>query len=162
MLIGIDPGVSGAVGVLHDDGTFVQVIDIPSRTVPGAGRIRREIHAQKLDLIMENILRSQDDTPFRVCIEKSFGGKDMFAQSVMSLGESLGIIRGIVEPMFGDVVTYVAPVKWKKAYRIGKDKHASLDMARRLFPKAPLALQKFHNRGEALLIARWMFEFGSR
>lgn len=160
MLIGIDPGVSGAIGVLRDDGKFVDVIDIPSRTVPGSGRIRREIHAQQLYKIMEYIHQQHHDKQWRICIEKSFGGKAMFAQAVMSLGESLGIIRGIVEPIFGtEAIFYVAPARWKKAYRLGKDKNASLDLARSRFPEAPLNLKKHHNRSEALLLALWLRDF---
>ena len=160
MLIGIDPGVNGAVGILRDDGIFMEVHDIPNRPVPGSGRIRREIDVFMLDQIMEDIRQRHDGKKWRLCIEKSFGGKSMFAQAVMSLGESLGIIRGIVEPLFGtEAVFYVAPARWKKAYRLGRDKNASLDLARTRFPEAPLNLKKHHNRCEALLLALFLRDF---
>ena len=104
------------------------------------------------------LLRFTQNTGENAGIQPDSGGR----LEHPSLGESLGIIRGIVEPLFGfEAVFYVAPARWKKAYRLGKDKNASLDLARSRFPQAPLTLKKHHNRAESLLLASWLHDFGT-
>jgi crossover junction endodeoxyribonuclease RuvC len=51
--------------------------------------------------------------------------------------------------------TMVTPQKWKKAMGLSKDKNLSLDMARELWPEAPLKRKKDNGRAEALLIAEF-------
>lgn len=48
------------------------------------------------------------------------------------------------------------PITWKRAMGLGgKDKKASLQMARSLWPRAPLTRAGDHNRAEALLLAEY-------
>jgi hypothetical protein len=55
----------------------------------------------------------------------------------------------------GFSVTEVYPHVWKKKAKLsGKTKRASLQTARKLFPKAELHLMKHEGRAEALMIAR--------
>jgi hypothetical protein len=49
----------------------------------------------------------------------------------------------------------LSPQKWKKHFNLTADKNEALDLAKQLFPKAPLKLKKDINRAEALLIARY-------
>jgi len=50
----------------------------------------------------------------------------------------------------------VRPQKWKKDMGLTSDKAESLDMARELWPAAPLTRKKDNGRAEALLIAEWL------
>jgi crossover junction endodeoxyribonuclease RuvC len=46
---------------------------------------------------------------------------------------------------------------WKKHHGlIGTEKAASLELARSLWPEAPLKLKKDHNKADALLMALWL------
>jgi hypothetical protein len=45
---------------------------------------------------------------------------------------------------------------WKKALALDSDKQKSLDLARKLWPDAPLKRQKDNGRAEALLMAYWL------
>ena len=50
----------------------------------------------------------------------------------------------------------VTPQAWKKSLKLTSDKQQSLDMARQLWPTAPLDRQKDNGRAEALLLAEWL------
>jgi crossover junction endodeoxyribonuclease RuvC len=50
----------------------------------------------------------------------------------------------------------VTPQTWKKALKLSSDKQQSLDLARELWPSAPLARKKDNGRAEALLLAEWL------
>jgi hypothetical protein len=165
MLIGADPGVGGAIAILFDDGRYADVIDMPLREMKGATKKWHEVDVIALDQAVETWRTVYQDERYRLAIESQFvmrqpeqgGTANPFA--IMRLGESRGMIRGVLEPKFGQA-TMISPSAWKRRLNVPKDKKASLDIARRIFPQAPLTLQKHHNRGEALLICRWLFEFG--
>ena len=121
MLIGIDPGISGAVGILCDDGTFMEVHDIPNRPVPGSGRIRREIDIFMLNRIMEDIRRRHDGKKWRICIEKSFGGKAMFAQAVMPSSVSRILSEGLLSSCAGHAAIHRRSPHWRtRSRRVSK------------------------------------------
>jgi hypothetical protein len=48
------------------------------------------------------------------------------------------------------------PAQWKAAMGLGKDKEANRAKAIGMFPKAPLARKKDHNRAEAVLLAEYL------
>jgi hypothetical protein len=58
----------------------------------------------------------------------------------------------------------VRPAQWKKEMGVAKQrgedadagKEKALELARELFPAAPLSRRKDHNRAEALLLAHWL------
>lgn len=50
----------------------------------------------------------------------------------------------------------VTPQKWKKELGLTSDKDLSLNMARELWPEAPLARKMDNGRAEALLMAEWL------
>jgi crossover junction endodeoxyribonuclease RuvC len=50
----------------------------------------------------------------------------------------------------------VTPQKWKKYMKLTSNKNDSLEMARNLWPNAPLHLKKHDGRAEALLMAEWL------
>ena len=50
----------------------------------------------------------------------------------------------------------VTPQKWKKELGLTSDKDLSLNMARELWPDAPLARKMDNGRAEALLMAEWL------
>lgn len=153
--IGIDPGLTGAMGWLNGKGEFIDVLDLPTEpNGKASGKIKRRISANLLNSIIENIRLTYDDI---LLIEEVHGMPNQNSSTVFSLGDTFGVCRAIVELL--DISHgLVSPNKWKKYFNIGKDKAKSLELARKLFPKAPLGRQKDHNRAEALLIARYAYE----
>jgi crossover junction endodeoxyribonuclease RuvC len=78
--------------------------------------------------------------------------------SVFSFGENFGIWQGILAAL-GIPFLMPRPREWQKGLVRPSDGHdtksRSLAVARRLFPDAPLAKKKDHNRADALLLAWW-------
>lgn len=157
MIIGIDPGVSGAVGILTDTGEFSSVHDLPVRAkLSGKGN---EIDAATL----ANLLREYPGAiVFAERVQamppvRGKGGKQRSAgtQSSFNFGETAGVIRGVVLTL-GLRLEYITPEVWKRRFGLtGKDKDAARTYAMDRFPEAAeyLTRKKDNGRADALLIA---------
>ena len=143
-ILGIDPGLGGALALWHPDG--VQIEDMP--TVSGTSK--RQVDESAL----ANILRCFD-------IEHAFYERvhSMPKQGVVSsfsFGVSFGVIRGALAAL-SIPRTQVEPTTWKRAMGLvaGAPKDASRHRAAELCPKSGhyLLRRKDDGRAEALLIA---------
>ena len=150
-IIGIDPGLSGAVAVLTGSDSLI-VIDMPTMTVDRNGKAKRQVSASELAFIFSNF--NSDDT--HVFVEKVSAMAGQGVTSVFSFGRSFGMIEGILAA-FRLPVTYVAPATWVKAVGRGQGKDASRARAMELFPnnQADFKLKKWDGRADAALIAYW-------
>jgi hypothetical protein len=151
--IGIDTGVTGAIGALHD-GHYRSSADMPitshnaSKWVQGA------------DLAV--LLRDCKHTyPCRVTIEATHAMPTSGTRTAHSQGMTLGSVLSILD-LLGYPYELVQPSVWKrdlgldgKGQTATERKKAALSLARREFPEAPLTREGDHNRAEALLIALW-------
>ena len=151
--IGIDPGLTGAIGVLRD-GEFYAVIDMPT-VVKGAGSVKNEVDPAGL----ANILRqyAPADEAVSVVLERVNAMPQQGSSSIFSLGDSFGCARSVVAACRFEL-TYVTPVTWKKHFKLSSDKEVGRALATRTFPDAPLYLKKHADRAEALLMAKWLYE----
>jgi crossover junction endodeoxyribonuclease RuvC len=80
------------------------------------------------------------------CPSKAFPSSFKFGVSygvALSLAQSLG------------TWSLATPRVWKQDLELTSDKNKSLDLARSLWPEAPLARKKDNGRAEALLMAEW-------
>lgn len=146
IIIGIDPGFSGAIAELTLDGKFISVVDMP--VIAGE---KKELHATAI----REILRRAS----HVFIEKA---QPMPKQGISSTSRYVGsfkLIEGICVGL-GIPRTVVLPQVWKKAMlnSMRKDKGASILRAEQLFPEADFSRKKDHGKADALLIA----EYGRR
>lgn len=145
--VGIDPGLrSGAVGAIDHNGRYIGCFDIPSDD--------KRINVCALSNGLINLIRG-DDAIFTVELVNPMPG-----QGSVSTGGFLraaGAIEAVVllkaRPTF-----FVIPRVWKKAMNLTSDKQDSLDLARILFPDAPLTRKRDNNRAEALLLAYYQRE----
>lgn len=151
--IGLDPGLTGAVGVLHD-GVYAAVEDMPT-AVKGVGSVKSEVNAAGLIALLKRHMSPSDYTS--IAIEKVGAMPGQGVSSVFSLGDSYGSARTACAAT-GAELHQVAPVTWKKHFKLSSDKELSRALAIRLFPGAPLHLKKHDGRAEALLLARWLWE----
>lgn len=150
--IGIDPGLTGAVGILQD-GHFVGVEDIPT-ILKGTGSVKQEVDpAGLIRLLRDRCL----DSDVEVALERVNAMPGQGVSSVFSLGDSFGCIRACVAAVRLPL-NYVSPVTWKKHFKLTSEKEMSRALAIRLFPEAPINLKKHSDRAEALLMARWLYE----
>lgn len=155
MIIGIDPGISGAIAAVTDHGNMVIAVhDMPVVVSAVKSRTAHEVDAAGLALI----LRSLDLAAVKsVVIERVHAMPGQGVSSMMSLGDSKGVVRGVCAAL-GLPIEYVEPQRWKKhAGLMGSDKDASRCLALQLWPSMAesLKLKKHHGRAEALLIARF-------
>ena len=151
VIIGIDPGVSGAVGVLTNSGHFVGVLDIPT-VLANKSSNRRMVSPIAFANLLREICEGRFDVPVITENVNSMPGQGV--ASMFAMGKSYGIILGVLATL-GISVHLVSPQKWKKFYALGKDKEQSRELAQRMWPDAPLDAKKDHNRAESLLLAKY-------
>ena len=153
-VIGIDPGLTGAMAVIDKSGAAV--VDMPVRArLSGKG--------QELDLLALVDLVDKwlmDDTTVyleQVSAMPGDGARKMGATSAFSFGRSTGQIEGILTAL-GATVVHVRPQAWKKRAGLsGKPKDVARTLAQNLWPSrhGELKLKKHVGRADALLIARF-------
>lgn len=151
--IGIDPGLSGAIGVLRE-GTLVAVEDMPT-VAKGSGSVKYEVDPAGLILLLRR--HAPADEPVAVVLERVNAMPGQGVSSVFSLGDSFGTARAAVAACRFEL-TYVTPVTWKKHFNLQSDKELSRALAVRSFPGAELHLKKHADRAEALLMAKWLYD----
>ncbi len=81
--------------------------------------------------------------------------------SAFNFGVGFGSVLSILQARHLSI-ELVTPVVWKRAMGLSKDKRASLDKARLLYPAADLSLAKHEGRAEALLLAHWALACSQR
>lgn len=147
--IGIDPGVSGALAVIHPDGE-VSLYDMPTALV-GKTRKRSEVVEGQLRFLL-----ALEADPGCVCfIEQVSAMPGQGVSSMFGFGVSYGIVRGVVAGL-GIRAELVTPQAWKKHFGLlGADKDAARAVASRLFPNVSLARKKDVGRADALLLAEY-------
>jgi len=147
MILGIDPGQSGAVAKLSKDYIGVEDLPIVDGVVNPAGL---------LDLL--TVIRWDYDHAY---VERAQSMPKQGVASTFKYGVGYGAILGVLAAL-QIPYTLVSPRVWKKAFHlIGKDKEASRKLAIQWYPGADLHLKKHHGKAEALLIARWGMQHGT-
>jgi len=154
-ILAIDPGLSGAVAIIRENGT-IELIDTPTTTIK-SGRKNKNIYVESL---MVDILKkcSPLDTHIGIEAQHSFPGQGV--SSMFKLGYGYGLWIGIIVAL-GFSYTIVTSQRWKKATMdgMGKEKAASCVRAQQLYPSAELFTPRgraLDGRGDALLIAVYL------
>jgi crossover junction endodeoxyribonuclease RuvC len=150
-VIGIDPGISGAISVFSRfPNTLHDVFDMPTLEVDSGKTKKRHISASGLRDILVSFPTAH------VVIEKVGAMPGQGVSSMFNFGRSAGIIEGVVAALRMPH-TYVTPATWTKAVGRAAGKDASRMRAMELFPsKADLFKRaKDDGRADAALIAYW-------
>jgi len=144
MIVGIDPGFSGAIAIIDDEGVIHELLDMPILKV---GK-RNEL----CEVEIKNLL--EEAHAEHVYIEKSQSMPGQGISSTFRYGASWGIIRGICVGL-EIPYTLVHPKTWKKAMMpdMGKEKGASILRVGQLYPELKLTRKKDHGMADALLLA---------
>lgn len=157
-VIGIDPGVTGAIAVFQD-GKFHAVHDIPFTAESKKSKKRVDVFAlfHLLKVELAYIAR-----PCAVYLEHSHAMPRQGVSSTFHYGRTTGIIEaalvGARMVNQDSPAIRIVPARWKRAMNlIGNflPKDADLKKARKLYPTAPLELKKHHNRADAILIGHY-------
>lgn len=145
LVLGVDPGLTGAWAMLDASGGLVAVEDLP---VIRDGRLAW-IDA---DALFSRLLEVRGGKTMRAVVERVHAMPRNGSQAAFSQGATLGSILAALQ-LVRARIELVPPAVWKRAAGLTSDKGLSLDRARLLFPDAPLDRKKDHGRAEALLIA---------
>ncbi len=160
MIIGVDPGLTGALSLLCPERGLLECADIP--TAPNGtstGKMLRWVDAEALQAILRDWSTKYEwaKESVHACIERPIPMPTLPAQTVASQFDTFGVIRALVGgKVKPDGMTVINPRDWKKAYGLGTDKDASRACALRLYPSAPVTRVKDHNRAESILIGHWL------
>ena len=147
-VMGIDPGVNGALGLLDTVAYTVAIMDMPLE----AG-VKGKTKVSSRGLI--EAIRAAD--PDSVFVEDVNASPQMGVTSAFSFGDGFGCTRTAVQAH--DIALWlVKPTVWKPAMRAPKDKKQATTRASQLFPSAHKVLfgprgGAFDGRGEAILLA---------
>lgn len=152
--VGIDPGLTGAAAFVDSRGTCA-IRDLPTVALSGDGLIKRRIDGGALARILRDFCPVGEPCVVAIEAVHTIGGKANNAvQTQGSLMRTLGAIEAVLEVLRLQF-TAVDPQTWKGFYGLDAEKRAAIQKALTLYPGAPLALVKDHNKAEALLIAHW-------
>ena len=151
--IGIDPGLTGAIGILSN-GLYLAVEDMPCVT-KGSGSVKREVDPAGLIMLLRR--HAPADAAVSVVLERVNAMPGQGVSSTFSLGDSFGCARSAGAACRCELA-YIGPAQWKKHFNLQRDKELSRALAVRMFPDAELHLKKHADRAEALLMARWLYE----
>jgi crossover junction endodeoxyribonuclease RuvC len=147
-VLGVDPGAGGALAMFDTDLQALVVCDMPVARVRAGKTLRRQISESWLADILKNY---QPDCAW---IERVHALPKQGVTSSFSFGVAYGLVRGVLGGL-GVPVTLVTPNEWKRAFRLGPDKHEARLIASRLFPQNAQSFIRARDdgRAEAALLA---------
>lgn len=156
MLIGIDPGIKGALAFFYDDGR-IAVLDIPVRKKASGGN---EVDPRLLQQMLRNYVPADEKGLVVMESAHAFMGSGKRVGSMASqasLAATKAVIAAVCE-LSGMDIAYVTPQAWQAFFGIRKTdredtKDQSLRIARQLYPE--LHLTKTSGRPDAVLVGRY-------
>ena len=150
IILGIDPGLSGALAFLDTRDNTIDVVDMPTVEVKRNNKLKREVSAQ---LVAAIVVKRHVEAAF---LEKVNAMAGQGVSSVFSFGRSAGIIEGVLAA-FDIPTTLVTPQAWQKAMGVRDGKDGSRERAMQLFPASAELFQrkKDDGRSDASLIAKY-------
>jgi crossover junction endodeoxyribonuclease RuvC len=148
LIAGIDVGLSGAICLLDTDGGF-QINDMPTHALSRGGKNKRELDARRLSILLSGRIG-------HAFVEQVGAMPGQGVSGVFAFGKAYGVVIGVLAA-HGVPMTFVSPVKWKKALQVPASKDGARARASQLLPQAAgeWPLVKDSGRAEAALIALW-------
>lgn len=153
IVIGIDPGQTGAIAALKNN-TVMSVHDMPvSGRLHGKGQ---QVDASELSSILLGVMAKDRDRV--VHLESVSARPGQGVSSMFRFGESVGVVLGVCGAL-QIPIKWQGPQKWKKAAGLtGKEKDAARTLAIQRHPEVSdmLTRKRDVGRADAICIA----EFG--
>ena len=156
LIIGIDPGISGAI-CFFEDGEVKEIIDMP--VMADGKKNKRQINGpQVYNEFLKRINKFQKKD-IVVVIEQVSAMPGQGVTSMFNFGQSFGVLKGICSAMQLSMF-FVRPAKWKKYFGLIKtEKDASRTKVIEIFPyiSSELSRKKDSNKADAVLIASFFY-----
>ena len=154
-VVGIDPGLSGAISILENN-KVLRIFDMPVMA-EGKKNKRQLNSAQLVNIIKENISTKEE---VAVVVEQVNAMPGQGVTSMFNFGQTFGAIKGVCAAL--DLpIFFVRPSKWKKHFDlINSSKDSSRTKVIEMYPSlsSQLAKKKDVNKSDAILIARFYYE----
>jgi len=154
-VIGIDPGLNGAIAVLQDN-KVKEIFDVP--VMPEGKKNKRQLNSAQLVKLLKDIISDNEEVV--VIVENVSAMPGQGVTSMFNFGQTFGAIKGICAAL-GLPIFFVRPAKWKKHFDlINSSKDASRTKAIEMYPSLSdqLSKKKDVNKSDAILIARFYSE----
>ena len=157
LIIGIDPGISGAI-CFFENGKILDVVEMPTMTE--GKKNKRQVNGSQVYNEISKKIKQVDKKDIKVIIEQVSAMPGQGVTSMFNFGQSFGILKGMCSAMRLPMY-FVRPVKWKKYFSlINSEKDASRTKAIEIFPyfSPNLSKKKDSNKADAILIASYYYE----
>ena len=154
IIIGIDPGLSGAIAILKND-KVIKLIEMP--VMAEGKKNKRQLNNAQLANILREIIKNHEE--ISVVVEQVNAMPGQGVTSMFNFGQTFGSIKGICATLSLPIF-FVRPSKWKKHFDLIKtSKDASRTKAIEMYPQLSNELSKKDvNKSDAILIARYFSE----
>jgi len=155
IIIGIDPGVSGAICILNN-GKIVELYEMP--TMIDGKKNKKQVNGAEITNIFQKELINETNS--KVIIEHVSAMPGQGVTSMFNFGQSFGVVKGICAALRLPIY-FVRPAKWKKYFNlINSEKDASRTKVIQIFPyiSSKISKKKDANKADAILIARFFHE----
>tara|TARA_B110000914_G_C15389182_1_gene411610 strand:- start:409 stop:903 length:495 start_codon:yes stop_codon:yes gene_type:complete len=157
LIIGVDPGLSGAI-CFFEDGKILDVVEMPTMTE--GKKNKRQVNGSQVYNEISKKIKQVDKKDIKVIIEQVSAMPGQGVTSMFNFGQSYGILKGMCSAMQLPMY-FVRPAKWKKYFGlINSEKDASRTKAIEIFPyfSSNLSKKKDSNKADAILIASYYYE----
>jgi crossover junction endodeoxyribonuclease RuvC len=149
MIIGIDPGFTGAIA-FYDfyKGGLLDIRNMPLTKI----KDRNQVNGKRLTEYIHTVMNCY--TIKFAAVEDVHAMPEQGVTSTFRFGYSAGIIMGVLQAL--DIkVLRISPAAWKTSLNLSSDKTKSLELAKKVFPrhKDYFRLKKHDGRAEAALLA---------
>jgi len=150
VILGIDPGLSGAIAVLDLSNKLLAVHDMPTTTIRSGKSDKRQLSEAMLSSLVKQTNAQHSYLEF-VSARPGQGVSSMF-----NFGVGYGAIRGVLAGL-GVPMSTVTPAKWQRDLNLAKGKDANRARAAQLFPEFAYLFSRVKDdgRADAALIAWW-------
>ena len=155
IVVGIDPGLNGAIAVLQDK-KVLSITDMPVMA-DGKKNKRQLNNAQLAEILRKN---TSEGDEISIVVEQVNAMPGQGVTSMFNFGQTFGAIKGVCAAMQLPIF-FVRPSKWKKYFElINSSKDSSRTKAIEMYPNLSdqLAKKKDVNKSDAILIARFFIE----
>ena len=152
IIIGIDPGVSGAISVLENK-KVVEIFDMP--TMIDGKKNKKQVNGAQVTNIIKNTLNLYKEIVVVVEHVNAMPGQGV--TSMFNFGQSFGVIKGVCSAL-NVPIYFVRPTKRKKYINLIKtNKDASRTKVIQIYPEisSQISRKKDSNKADAILIARY-------
>lgn len=150
IVLGIDPGLSGALAFYDTVSEALVVMDMPTVEVTRNGKSKREVSPA---LVADMVAGKGIEKAF---MERVSAMPGQGVSSMFSFGRSSGVVEGVLAA-YEIPTTLVTPQAWMKAMGVRAGKDGSRERAMQLFPQYSMTFsrKKDDGRSDAALIAKF-------